>query len=595
MELAAFLKGTILIAGVALIAQACGGGEEAPATTAVPTAAPSGVATTVPLATEAPKPASTVSGLGITTVQDLVSKAPKFAPFEMDNVRYGGTFRLGTTSSVLNWDPITAPNTYTDAAYIYEKLIRFLPNENDAGSHLGPGLAESWKVTDDFKTYTLNLRNDAKWQNIAPLNGREFTADDAVFSYQRYMQPGSTSYGYYTQVESIVATDKHTIVFKLKEPNAWVFEDLFRTSQTVVPRELVEQPGGIKNDLVIGTGAYIMKSYTPRQGGLFIRNPDYWGKDQKGNSLPYVDELRFIYITDNATSTASMRTGQLDSGSVPFDSTVPLLKSNPNMRVFRIGDPVGTGMGFNTTHAPWNDVRVRRAISMLFDREKAAELSLPGGVRNAYWSSAIPWSAVSDEPFKFEDYGPYYKFDPEAAKKLLAEAGFPDGKIAVSDTFVYFASSYEAEVLTFQAALKEFGITFTTEVMDLSAYSLYNANRKMKDLGLSTINTPLFSLYWGASNEFLEESAYNNAFVRDPEIRKVVFQIRSTTDPAKLRGYAKTLWDFDTQGVWRMWYGRAYTYVLFSERTRNFTRRSSDTFAGVLFTPWLADAPRTQP
>lgn len=143
--------------------------------------------------------------------------------------------------------------------------------------------------------------------------------------------------------------------------------------------------------------------------------------------------------------------------------------------------------------------------------------------------------------------------------------------------------------------MKRHGITLPTEVVDLSAFSPYNANRQIKDLGLSTINTPLFSLYWGASNEFLEESPFNSSFVRDPEIRKVVFQIRRTTDPAKLRGYARTLWDFDTQGVWRMWYARGYSFGTYSERARNFTRRSSDTFAGVLFTPWLADAPRTQP
>lgn len=593
MGLSAFLKRTILIAGVVLIAQACGG-EEAPATTAVPTAAPSGVAATVPPATQAPKPASTVSaGSGINTVQDLVTKAPRFAPVELDNVRYGGTFRLGTTASVLNWDPITAPNTYNDAAYIYEKLIRFLPNENDAGSHLGPGLAESWKISDDFKTYTLNLRKGVKFHNVPPVNGREFTSDDAVFSYRRYMEIGSTSHAFYRQVESIEAADKYTIVIKLKEPNAWAFEDLFRTSQSVIPRELIEQPGGIK-DVIIGTGPYIVKSYAPRIDGLFVRNPNYWDKDKKGNSLPYTDDIRLTYVPDPGTSIAGMRTGQLDSGGVPFDSIVPLVKSNPEMRVFRTGEPVGTGIGFNTTRAPWNDVRVRRALSMVFDRQKTAEVSVPGGADNVYWSGPIPWSAVSDEPFKFEDYGPYYKYDPEASKKLLIEAGFPDGKLVIPGTLVYFPN-YAPDVIPLQAALKQHGITLPLEVMDLSAFSLYNANRQIKDLGLSTINTPLFSLYWGASNEFLEEAPFNNSFVRDPEIRKVVFQIRTTTDPAKLRGYAKTLWDFDTQGVWRMWYARAYSFVVYSGRTRNFTRRSSDTFAAVLFTPWLADAPRTQP
>lgn len=397
MKLLAFLKGIVLITGVAVMAAACGGKEGAPTATAVPTAsAPSGVGTAAPSATVAPQPTSAAStGLGINTEQDLISKAPNFAPFELDNVRYGGTFRIGATSSILNWDPSTAPNTYTDAAYIYEKLIRFLPNENDAGSYLGAGLAESWKISDDFKTYTFNLRKGVKFHDLAPVSGREFTSDDAVFSYRRYQQPISTSYAFYLQVESIEAADRYTVVIKLKESNAWAFEDLFRTSQTVIPRELAEQPGGIRNELVIGTGPHIVKSYAPRIGGLFVKNPNYWDEDKKGNPLPYVDEIKLTYLLDQATHVAAMRTGQLDTGSVPFESIVPLLKSNRNLRVFRLGDPVGSGIAFNTNKAPWDDVRVRRAFSMIFDRHETAVVSVSGGLANAYWSGAIPWSAVS--------------------------------------------------------------------------------------------------------------------------------------------------------------------------------------------------------
>jgi len=590
MRLGSLIFSAILL----LILVGCGGGSKEQDQAATPTvqATTSTATTPVPTASVTVAPSQANAG----SVSDLISRVVgKFAPVEIDNVRYGGTFRLGTEVSVGNWDPKFAPGRFDAARWVYSKLVEFVPNENNAFGHLAPGLAEKWSISDDLKTFTFTLRKGVKFHNIAPVNGRELVADDVVYSHRRYMEKDSTSFGSYTEVESIDAVDKYTVQFKMKSPNVWALEDLFRTVQYVVPKEFIEQSGGVSS-YGIGTGPYILKDYGNRRGGLFVRNPDYSLKDSKGNALPYTDELREIYVTDPATSLAGMRTNQFDT-SISFgtlDITAALLKSTPSLRFFSTDFVNDDGLTFNMSHAPWNDVRVRRAISMLYDRSKLASQILSSPESNWKWSSAVPWSAVSDEPFKYDDYGPYYKYDPEAAKKLLIEAGFPDGKITVPNPVVSRSPGYDSWILATQQLFKENGIEMTMLPLDSTSYSIYNATRQIKDIGIQTNTTGNMTLYWGASNLFIEENPVNQAHVSDPEIRNVVFQIRATTDPAKLKDLARKLWDYDTLQVPRMWTAREKGVSVTSARARNVTERSGR-LSIIFWMPWLADATRTSP
>lgn len=319
-----------------LLLAACGGGSEDEDNAATPTIQVATSTAPTPIPTASAMAAPTVAS--ISSVENLISKvAGKFAPVEVDNVRYGGSFRIGTEVSVGNWDPKFAPGRFDGARWIYSKLVEFVPNENNALGHQAPGLAEKWSISDDLKTFTFTLRKGVKFHNIAPVNGRELVADDVVFSHRRYMEKDSTSFGSYTEVESIDAVDKYTVQFKLKSPNVWALEDLFRTHQYVVPREFIEQSGGVSS-YGVGTGPYILKEYGNRRGGLFVRNPDFLLKDAKGNVLPYTDELREVYVTDPATSVAGMRTNQFDI-SISFGSleiTAALLRSTPSLRFFQL-------------------------------------------------------------------------------------------------------------------------------------------------------------------------------------------------------------------------------------------------------------------
>jgi len=226
--------------------------------------------------------------------------------WELDGLRYGGTIREGTGNTTATIDPTRNNSSPINSVgrYIYEKLIGLKPRLDSPVGEIAPVLAESWKASADLTTYTFKLRQGIKWQNLPPVNGRELVADDVVFSIERNMKPDSIRYVDYQQIDSVTAPDKYTIVMKLKSPNAWALNDIFTRPDYVVARELVAQESdGILKLKAIGTGPFIIKNYEFRRSGTFVRNPNYWDKDIKGNPLPYVDAVEQTYLTDTATTT----------------------------------------------------------------------------------------------------------------------------------------------------------------------------------------------------------------------------------------------------------------------------------------------------
>lgn len=585
----------LLVSGI--IAAACGGAEEknaavTPQPTAASTPAPSPTAPTAP---GTPSPTAATGGLkgGTGTVLDTAIRLPQY---ELDNLRYGGTIRFADTYSAGNLDPkVNNQNIVTFSGYFFEALTIWNPNLNDNLSHLAPNLAESWKVSDDFKTYTFSLRQGVKWHNLPPVNGRELVADDVVFSLNRYREKDSVWAGAYSVADSIAATDKYTVVIKLNEPTAWALNDLFPNSQWIIPPEVLKDPKGNIGLTAIGTGPFILSDYAFRRGGTLVRNPDYWKKDIKGNRLPYVDRIDDIYVTDTATIIAGYRTGQFDTGGGLFTTVdyINLIKSMPQMRLYNTRIPNWYGVAFNTRKAPWDNVNVRRAFNMALDKVKFIEqqISVPG---NYQFAGPLPWIHVSDKPFTFDDLGPYYKYNPAESKRLRIEAGFPDGKIKVATPMVFGTGGTNilgTPVLQQLWKLEGIEMAIQQEPPAISRDIYYN--RSWEDLGQTFQNTGDYSLNWFAQNKFKFENFQNSSWINDPEVQRTVKQIQVTTDPIKLRQYARFLWDFDTLGVWNIWFPGEPSLSVTGPRIRNNAVRQGFTNA-VLF-QWLTDGPRTSP
>ena len=587
---------SILIATLSsLLFAACGGGGDETAPTSIPaTIAKSTPAS--PNATAQPtgvvQQPTAASGSIAATLQ---GKALNPFPYETKNVRYGGTFTQADVAMIATWDPATyfGSSLVNSGKRIYEKLVKFNAVDGDQLSQMQPYLAESWSTSADLKTWTFKMRPGIKWQNIAPVNGREVTVDDVIFTFNRYMKPGSALPNY-QQIESVVAPDSRTIVINLKQPSGWLLNDLMGTSEWITPRELIEQNGGVHpNDKMIGTGPFILKDYQFRREYTYVRNPDYWRKDKDGNTVPYVDAWRGVFIQDPATQLAAFRTKQIDYAQLQQQGVIDLVKANAPIRLFVSGLPSADAIAFNTRKAPWNDVRVRRAFSMALDRPALANAVSVTGV----WvdGSPLPWSFVSDKPFKYEDLGPYYKYDPEAARKLLIEAGYPDGKFQAPGPLFIGSPSYIAQMTVAQELLKKNNINYDLQLVDTATYYQQYFERSFSDLSMSHWITGDYSLNWFAQNKFGINSAHNTSRITDPEVQNVVAAIKATADPAKLKGYAKFLWDYDTQNIYYVWIPKDIGYGAVSSRVNSLTLRTGDAFTGNFELMWLSDAPRTSP
>ncbi len=587
MRLRKFLV-AISLSALSIVIVSCGGGDSEDNTPAP--AQPTATTST------GPAPTASVGATAVATTPSQVSgtifERSSYSKYELTNIRYGGTYREATTHALGAIDPKlfagTPIGTYTRLAG--DKLVRSTPNEDNIFSHFEPALAESWTISTDLKTYTFKLRSGVKWHNIAPVNGRELTVDDVVFSLNRYREKDSVVLPSYQQIADVTAPDKSTVVITLKEPNAWAINDLFGNAEIVVAPEFVKENNNSLPDKIIGTGPYILKDFKFRTSSTWVRNPNFWQKDKAGNVLPYIDTFEYLVASEPGTLIAAMRTNQLDGGGLTPQYIANLANSNPEVRVYISAPATSDGIAFNVKKAPWSDIRVRRAWSLAFDRQRVAKT-----VNQTTWEFNGPmwWSLVSTEPFKYDDLGPWYKYDPEQAKKLLIEAGFADGKFKKPGVKLEFGASYIDRALAYQDVLKSNGIEFELNQLDNPQYQTKWFFRTYEDLTFNHWIAPDYTLAWFAQIKFHSGGPQNISFLEDPKIDETIKNIKSTSDPAKLREYAKVLWDFDTLNVNTIWAGQQQGYTVRSGRTKNYMIRVAPD--GIRAFPWMTDAPRTTP
>ncbi|MYN11797.1 ABC transporter substrate-binding protein [Pusillimonas sp. TS35] len=309
------------------------------------------------------------------------------------------------------------------ALHFWDSLV----NSRDGGK-LEPGLAESWKTLDD-KTWEFKLRKGITWQDGTP-----FTADDIVFSFTRAGSvPGSVaSYrGALRNVASTTAQDPHTVIIKTKVPNPMLPLEI--ASIYVVSKHIGEQAKTEdynSGKATIGTGPYKFVSYTPGDRTLMERNPKY-----HGTQLPW-DKVNFRFINNGAARTAALLSGDVDVIDKVAVTDVAKLKKTPSVTVYEypglralliqpsfrqgsnefITDNAGKPLAEN----PLRDVRVRRALSMAINRKAITDRILQGTV-----TEANQWMPKGS--FGFNPDIPAIPYDAAGAKKLLAEAGFPEG------------------------------------------------------------------------------------------------------------------------------------------------------------------------
>ncbi len=279
----------------------------------------------------------------------------------------------------------------------------------DQEMNIGPGLAESWEFTDDT-TLVLKLREDVKFHNGDPL-----TSADVIYSLERALEnPKVSSFIDCIDIENSSAVDDYTVELKTFYPFVPLLSNLALPSICIVSKNAAEEAGGDIGTVPCGTGPFKLTEWVHGDRLEFERNEDYWG------SKPAFSKMTFRVIPENANRAIELETGGVDIALslAPNDGT--RLQDNPDVRVIVYSSLSTTGIQLNTSAEPFNDVRVRQALNYACDYQAIGETVYEGyGQRQSAPMSTEVWGADEDLP--------PYDYDPEKAKQLLADAGYPDG------------------------------------------------------------------------------------------------------------------------------------------------------------------------
>jgi peptide/nickel transport system substrate-binding protein len=360
-------------------------------------------------------------------------------------------------------------------------------------------LAESWEFPDPG-THIIHLRKGIHWQNIPPANGRELTADDVVFHYNRLLgfnnYPNPSPYPLppmFEELKSVKALDRYTVEFKWRARNPeFIMEALHGVMQRqcLENQEAVQKWGDLRDwHHAVGAGAFFIKDFTPGKSATLVKDNNYWGYDERfpKNKIPYVDSIKYLVIPDFSDGLAAMRAGTLDiiSGGVSYNQAQAMQKTNPEIMQIRIATRQAVTVQPRFDKAPFNDLRVRKAMQLAFNLPALARdyyhntvEPYPSSVLSSYFSRCMPgWGfPYADWPQDLKDE---YAYNPNEAKRLLAEAGFPKG--FKTNIVVDTASDLELFKIIVQRFL-DIGIEMEVRPMESNACTSFIEARKQDQL-----------------------------------------------------------------------------------------------------------------
>ena len=501
--------------------------------------------------------------------------------------------RGGVLTRASAWDPPVIDPRLTQSVGLFQfagltsnRLVRHPFSDEAAGPSdltLKGDLAESWTASPDHRVWTFKLRQGVKWQRVPPLNGRDLVAADVKYCFEAYAREGVQAFTF-QEIEGMETPDTYTLRVHLHTSNVLFPQNLAEPVAVIFAREVLEEDGDLKKRM-LGTGPYILKEHTRKVRVVLQRNPDYFDKGR-----PYVDEYVILSTPDAATRLAAFRTGQSDIIWLASPSEVETVrKTNPAIVVQSYHNTLAPfGLALAQDRPPFNDVRVRRAVSMAIDRQRQVDTVYEGhGI--AGWG--VPYIYYQDKAPTVKDLGPWWQYRPEEAKRLLAEAGHPRGFETTLFYYEYFPQMTSQVQLVQQELKKNLNIDVKITKLDYTTY--YGRYVEGKWDGMS----------WGFQSGHavgLDERTYmymhskstKNFFrMNDPIIDELTTKLRRTPDRAEQRVITKKIVDREFDQVLRMWMPYDNGFLVFQPHMRNVAagalRRTDGYGSPTLARSWI--------
>ena len=314
------------------------------------------------------------------------------------------------------------------SSFVRRTLFKFVNGARYGPSNFTilPDLALKAAVSPDGKVYTIKLRPGVRWESRPPVNGREVVAADVKYSFERALRksPYATLLG---PVEKIEAPDTRTVRVHLADAFAPFVHNLAEPPNAILPPEVEDRLGDFKTaESFVGCGPFILERYEPGVKAVFARNPTYYE-----TGLPHLDKVEWLFLRDRSTQLSLFRAGQVDipfyDGRIPRSDVGSFRKSNPAYPVVYWDRLAVRTLAMRTDKPPFNDVRVRRALSLAVDRKRWVSEHLEG---QGYEDAGPVPSPMREWKLPARELGEGARFldhDPALARKLLTDAGFPGG------------------------------------------------------------------------------------------------------------------------------------------------------------------------
>ena len=484
------------------------------------------------------------------------------AQAQTEEPKYGGTLNVGTvnvTLSALSFDPADwawklnhDTGNYLESLFVGDlsKSVRhggkypfyadaYLPSDAIRGE-----LAKSWEWKDDPLRLIVDLREGIMFPDKpGVMKSREFVADDVVFSYNRLDKSPKKIPHYFDHVDRVEATGKHQVTFFFKTFNAeWDYRFGWGYTSQIHPHEMVEA-GASNWRNAVGTGPFQITDYVASNSATYSKNPIYWDRETIGGKeyrIPFVDAVVYHTIKDEASQIAALRTGKLDLlETIRWQNIDSLKKSVPQLKWSRWLNMSGTFLSMRVDQKPFDDIRVRRALNMAVNKQEIVS-SYYGGHAEVFAYPEHPDYEGYFEPLSAmpNSVGELFTYNPEKAKKLLAEAGFPNGfsfKVQVCS-----CNADHMDLLPLIAAyLEQVGVKIEIEPLEYGAFLSRMTTKK---------NGPGYMMNNGHTNptrtlgkSFFTGETWNPSNWSDPAYDARITQMYATRDEGERQKLIKEM------------------------------------------------------